>query len=125
NPPVRAKFVLEFMTAPPVVMHVCRDGLREAGLRIKHVEIDESLRIVATTRASFTSFGERISAEARSGGQSGCLLEISSVPRLFTAMVDFGVNYTNVFLLAKFIRDHLNNDLLVSERLIDLERPQT
>lgn len=121
NAPVRPKIILELASTPSQAMTAYRSGLTQVGLRIKRVEVDESLRIVVVTRASFNSFGERITAQAAAIAETRCSLELSSVPRLFTARVDLGVNYTNVFLLSKFIRDNLGAAVILNERLVDLE----
>jgi hypothetical protein len=120
--PVQAMLVLELAALPTPVMELCRQGLHNIGLRLKRTEIDEPLRIVALTRASFNSFGEKITVVARGIRDHDCSLRISSVPSLITTTSDLGTNYTNVFLLSRFIKEQLGKDALIEETLIDLEK---
>jgi hypothetical protein len=117
--PVRPKVVLELVATPTRIIEYCREGLR-TGIHIKHIEIDEPLRIVAVTKASFSSFGERMTIEVKAICVEICSLEISSVPRLSTTTSDLGKNYTNVFLLAKFVKDQLGTNAVHGEKLINL-----
>jgi hypothetical protein len=122
--PVRPKVLMQCIALPHDVMRLCRDGLHGTGLRIKSVSVDEPLRIVVITRASFYSFRERITFEAREIAPASCELEISSVPWLATTRVDGGVNYTNVFLLSKYVKEHLGAGKIVRETLADLDTQQ-
>jgi hypothetical protein len=119
--PVRPMLRLEFDESPERAIEFCRDALRASQLRVKQTEVDEPCKLVITTRISFHSFGERITLEARPGLKEGCVLQMSSTPLLTTTKIDSGVNYTNLFLLSKYIRASLGADVSVREELIDLE----
>jgi hypothetical protein len=119
--PVRPKAVVECTSPPQDVMHACKDGVQSTGLRIKNVEVDDPLRMVLVTRASFYSFRERITIEVGATGPGGSELAISSVPWLPTTRVDGGVNYSNVFLLSEYVKARLGVNRIVRERLIDLD----
>src|SRR5262249_41089791 len=121
--PVRPKVMMECMSSAESTMQVCRDGLQNIGLRIKRVDVDDPLRLVVITRASFYSFRERIIVEVRALGPGSCELEISSRPWMQTVRVDGGVNYTNVFLLSKYVKEHLGEGRIVRETLADLDDP--
>jgi hypothetical protein len=74
--PVRPRLLMECVTSPHRAMELCKDGLQNADLRIKSVNVNDPLHVVATTRASFYSFRERITAQARSLGPNSCELEM-------------------------------------------------
>jgi hypothetical protein len=99
--PVRPMLLMQCLSSPHDVLQVCKEGLQNTGLRIKSVEIDDPLKLVVTTRASFYSFRERITIEVRAFTPVSCELEMSSVPWLSTTRVDGAVNYSNLFLLSK------------------------
>jgi hypothetical protein len=121
--PVRPKLVLECMTSSIRVMELCREGLRNVDIRISRLSTDGPNRVVAITKSSFYSWGERITIATEPLVSGACELQISSVPWLATTQLDGGVNYTNVFLLSKYIKENLGEHDVVRETLMDTDRP--
>jgi hypothetical protein len=117
--PVRPKLVLEMRAAPERLIALCREAWGRPEFRIKHVEIDEPLRLVARTKLSFYSFSERITVQAEAGERGLAVLQISSVPWLTTTQVDGGVNYTNLFMLSRYVKERVPTDAVASETLSD------
>jgi hypothetical protein len=119
--PLRPKLILQLTTVPRAAITLCRQVLQASDIKVKALKVDEALRIVAVTRGSFNSWGERITVEAKAS--DGCLLEISSVPRYPLTAMDTGINYMNVLTLAKGIKERIGADV-ANETWIDLDDPQ-
>jgi hypothetical protein len=122
--PVRPKLVMQLGVDLMQAMALFREALERSGLRIKRIEVNEDRRIVALTRLSSRSFFERISIEGNPAGGGACVVEVSSVPGLSFNDSDGGVNYTNVFVLSKFVKERLKSEAIRSETLIDMTLDQ-
>jgi hypothetical protein len=120
---VRPLLLLDLKCEVAKAFNVCRDALRSGQFKVKRIDSD-GLHVSALTKWSFHSFGERITAEAKPRADGGCRLEVSSVPRLPTTRTDLGVNYSNVFLISKFVKDRLSDDV-IAERYVDMDDPRT
>jgi hypothetical protein len=120
---VRPLLLLDLKCEVAKAFNVCSDALRSGEIKVKRID-SNGLHMSALTKWSFYSFGERITAEAKPRADGGCRLEVSSVPRLPTTRTDLGVNYSNVFLISKFVKDRLSDDV-IAERYVDMDDPRT
>jgi hypothetical protein len=118
--PVRARLVLTLDTSAESAMRLCRDFLQRE-MKVRRVAIDQPLRVAVVTGPPFFG-GDQLTVESKAVSASRCSLEISSVPRLPTVQMDRGDNYTNVFLLGKYLKEHLAPNEFIDEKLIDLDQ---
>jgi hypothetical protein len=121
--PVRPRLLLDLKCEVAKAFSVCRDALESGEIKVKRIDFD-GLHMSALTKWSFYSCGARITAAAKPRADGGSRLEVSSVPRLPTVRTDLGVNYSNVFLISKFVKDRLGDDV-IAERYVDMDDPHT
>jgi hypothetical protein len=124
DPPVRPLLQIECTASPERVIQLCKEAMQSGSFRIAKLDAEDPLQLRVVTKTSFYSWRERITVTASEVGQSGCTLAISSVPWLPTTRADAGVNYTNVFLLSKYVKDHLGQSSIVRESLVDQDTQQ-
>jgi len=121
--PLRARIVLQLRVPGTEVMPPVRRAFASKAIPFKRFKVDEALRVVAVTSASKRSWGEVITAEVTPHGADECTLSLSSFPWLPTTTGDRGTNYRNVYLLRKGVMAELGDNAVLSETLLDLDRP--
>ena len=121
--PVKPTLVLACRASPSQVLQFAEQALGATGRRIRTTSFDDPSEVGVITKASFYSFRERIRIRVRALAADYCELEIRSVPWIDTTTVDYGVNYSNVYLLSRYIKERLGDGAVIRETWDDLDDP--
>lgn len=118
--PVRAMVILEVRKSCNYVFEICKSAFDLESL--SHVKVRNEHPFQITASSNWASLeGQKITIRVTRVFDDECRVEISSVPRLVTLVVDWGKNYANVWTICSFIRKNIGDSFVISEKLVDLE----
>jgi len=89
------------------------DIFKEALSKLKKYKVvkEEKNSITAKTGFSWKSFGEIIILSSKSMNDTESIIKISSRPSIKTTLVDYGINFQNVEILARYFKTKYGDQL--------------
>jgi hypothetical protein len=120
EPPIRVKATLEVEGEPGIVMSACKASLGVLEPRIGKMLKGDANTLVARLKHSWTCTGQIVALNVVEVEPGVVRIEVSSIPRYASVVVDLGVNYSNVYTIVEAIKHILRDRHFRTEEFVDL-----